>query len=225
MIVVTGASRGLGSAIAERLTRLGKHVVGIARSGCGGEFESFQLDVGSADEVKRFATSLRSRKTDVNVLINAAGVASMNLALMAPPRAVAKVVSTNLLGTIYMCQAVAPLIIRSGGGSIINFSTIAVPLALRGESAYVASKAGVESYSRSLARELGDHKIQVNCISPGPINTDLMRGVSEEQKFSIISQQILQRQFFPSDVCDVVELLLDPRSRSISGHILHIGGV
>ena len=224
MIIVTGASRGIGRAIAERLVRQGHEVLGLSRSPTDVGFEILPVDVSSETEVRNLARSLRERPVRVTALINAAGIASMNLALMAPPPSVRAIVNTNLLGTMFMCQALAPLLIRAGGGSIVNFSTIAVTLALQGESAYVASKAGVEAFSRTLAREIGGHGITVNCIAPGPIATDLLKGVSVEQIERITGQQILPRQFALDDVCDVVELLLDRRSRSLSGHVLHIGG-
>lgn len=225
MIVVTGASRGIGKAIADRLVARGEEVIGVARTIADSEFETLAVDVSSENQVKNLARLLRSRPTAVTALINAAGVASMNLAVLAPAPKVRSVIETNLFGTMFMCQALAPLMIRTGGGSIVNISTIAVSLALQGESAYIASKAGVEAFSRTLARELGGHHITVNCIAPGPISTDLLKGVSREQIVRITDRQIIQRQFSLEEVCDVVEILLDPRSRSITGHVLHVGGV
>lgn len=225
MIVVTGASRGIGRAIAERLVGRGEKVIGVARTIADSEFETLAVDVSAENQVKDLARFLRSRPTAVTALINAAGVASMNLALLARAPKVRAVIETNLFGTMFMCQALAPLIIRAGGGSIVNISTIAVSLALQGESAYIASKAGVEAFSRTLARELGGHNVTVNCIAPGPISTDLLKGVSREQIVRITDRQIIQRQFSLEEVCDVVEILLDPRSRSLTGHVLHVGGV
>ena len=114
---------------------------------------------------------------------------------------------------------------RKRKGKIINFSTIAVHLGLKGESIYAASKAGVEGFSKSFAREMADFNISVNCIAPGPIKTDLIKGVSQNKIDNIISQQIIQKQFQKSDVCDLVDMLLDERSSSLSGQVLHIGGV
>ena len=225
MIIVTGASRGLGRAVAERLVQQGHEVVGLSRSTADVGFRSLQVDVSSEASVKDVVKEIRALGTAPSALINAAGIASMNLAVMMPSASVRKVVDTNLLGTIFMCQAVAPLLIRAGGGSIVNFSTIAVPLALEGESVYAASKAGVETFSRTLSRELAGHGVAVNCVAPGPIATDLLKGVSEDQVRSITERQIIRRRFDAADVCDVLEILLDPRSRSLTGHVLHIGGV
>lgn len=225
MIVVTGASRGLGLAVANRLLSLGKEVVGVSRNVEDLSFPGVSCDVSDSTAVKTVARRLRSEGHEISGVINAAGIASMNLALMSPPSQVEKLVQVNLLGTVYVSQAFAPLMIRRKYGRIINFSTIAVPLGLPGEAAYAASKAGVEAFSRSFAREVSDFGITVNCVAPGPINTDLLRGVSEDQIGKIVSQQIIRRQFTPEDVCDVVELLLDEKSNSISGQVMHVGGV
>jgi 3-oxoacyl-[acyl-carrier protein] reductase len=117
------------------------------------------------------------------------------------------------------------MIFRHKTGSIINFSTIAVALGLKGESIYVASKAGVEGFTRAFAREMADFNVIVNCIAPGPIDTSLLKGITSAQISRIVSQQILQRQFTTDAVCDLVEILLDSRSRSLSGQVLHVGVV
>lgn len=148
----------------------------------------------------------------------------MNLALTTSEGAVQRIVQTNLVGTIYCCQMFAPLLIRERRGLIVNFSTIAVALALKGESVYAASKAGVESFSRVFAREVADFNIRVNCIAPGPIRTDMLRGISDEQIEAIVAQQVISRAFEKADVCDLVELLMDEKSASISGQILRVGG-
>jgi 3-oxoacyl-[acyl-carrier protein] reductase len=224
MIVVTGASRGLGRAIAERLLANGEDVVGLARSASDGPFPILAADVSSYEAIKAIAKQLRKDKTEVTALVNAAGIAAMNLAVTTPAQVSERLVQTNLLGTIYCCQLLAPLMIRRKAGAIINFSTIAVALGLRGESVYAASKAGVEGFSRAFAREMSDFGISVNCIAPGPIATDLLKGVSDTQIANIVAQQIIPQQFAPDDVCDLVELLLDARSRSLSGQVLQVGG-
>ena len=148
----------------------------------------------------------------------------MNLALTTPFKTTKKIIETNLLGTIYTTQAFFPLLIRNKGGSIINFSTIAVNLGLKGESIYVASKSGVEGFSRSFAREAADFNVLVNCIAPGPIDTDLIKGISSKQLDKIIQQQIIAKMHQHNDVCDLVELLLDQKSKSITGEVINVGG-
>ena len=107
----------------------------------------------------------------------------------------------------------------------MNFSTIAVPMGLKGESIYVASKAGIEGFSKSFAREMSNFDVRVNCIAPGPINTDLIRGVERKLIEKVIANQIIQKQFGVDDVSDLVELLLNPKAKSVSGQVLSVGGI
>lgn len=225
MIIVTGASKGLGRAISDRLISKDIPVFGIARNIDNLSFPSMTCDVSSYENVKAVSRVLKKKRINVEGLINAAGIASMNLAVTTPPNVTQKMVNTNLLGTIYCCQLIAPLMLRNKTGSIINFSTIAVALGLKGESIYTASKAGVEGFTRSFAREMSDFNINVNCIAPGPIDTNLLKGISATQIKKIVSQQIIPKQFTPETVSDIVELLLDKRSNSLSGQVFYVGGV
>ncbi len=224
MIVVTGASKGLGRAICDRLIEKDIEVFGLARNIEDVPFTSMSCDVSSYESVKVVAQHLKKKGIKVTGLVNAAGIASMNLAVTTPQSVVQKIINTNLLGTIYCCQLIAPLMLRNKQGSIINFSTIAVALGLKGESIYAASKAGVEGFTRSFAREMADFSVRVNCIAPGPIDTSLLKGITAEQINKIVSQQIIPKQFKPDSVADLVELLIDIRSDSLSGQVLHVGG-
>ena len=225
MIIVTGASRGLGKAITERLSEKGEKVIGLARSVSELNTEAIECDVSDYDSVKNASRKVKQLKEPLKVFINAAGVASMNMAVTTNESTVQKLIQTNLVGTIYCSQLFAPIMLRQKQGSFINFSTIAVELALKGESVYAASKAGVESFSRTFAREMADFNVRVNCIAPGPIRTDLLKGITDNQIEKITSQQIIQKQFQKSDVCDLVELLIDEKARSLSGQVLNVGGV
>lgn len=225
MIIVTGASRGLGQAITERLLESGEDVIGIARNTSGLKINAIECDVSDYASVKNASKEVKRMKKPVKAFINAAGVASMNMAVTTDESTIQKLIQTNLVGTIYCCQLFAPIMLRRKQGSFINFSTIAVALALKGESVYAASKAGVESFSRTFAREMADFNVRVNCIAPGPIRTDLLRGITDTQIEKITSQQVIQKQFQKSDVCDLVELLLDEKAISLSGQVLNVGGV
>ncbi len=224
MIIVTGASKGLGRAICDRLVANKVEVFGLARNVEEVPFPSMSCDVSSYESVKDVAQVLKRNGSRVEGLINAAGIASMNLALTTPQSVTQKIINTNLLGTIYCCQLFSPLIVRNKQGSVINFSTIAVALGLKGESIYAASKAGVEGFTRSFAREMADFNVNVNCIAPGPIDTSLLKGITPEQIKNIVSQQIIPKQFNPDSVADLVEILLDSKSDSLSGQIFHVGG-
>ena len=225
MIVITGASRGLGKAIAERLIEGGEEVVSLARSVDGLNNEAIECDVSDYTSVNNASREIKKLKKPVKAFINAAGVASMNMAVTTDKDTVQKLIQTNLVGTIYCCQLFAPILLRQKYGSFINFSTVAVALALKGESVYAASKAGVESFSRTFAREMADFNVRVNCIAPGPIRTDLLKGITDIQIQKIISQQIIPKQFQKSDVCNLIELLIDERAGSLTGQVLNIGGV
>ena len=225
MIIVTGASRGLGHAISERLIEKGEEVLGLARKPSGMAIDAIECDVSDYSTVKNAAKEVKRMKKPVKAFINAAGVASMNMAVTTDESTVQKLIQTNLVGTIYCCQLFAPIMLRQKHGSFINFSTIAVALALKGESVYAASKAGVESFSRTFAREMADFDVRVNCIAPGPIRTDLLRGITDTQIEQITSQQVIPKQFQKSDVCDLVELLIDEKAASLSGQVLNVGGV
>ena len=215
----------MGKAISERLTEKGEKVIGLSRSTDGLDIESIECDVSNYLSVKRAAQKVKKMKTSIKAFINTAGVASMNMAVTTDESTVQKLIQTNLIGTIYCCQLFSPIMLRQKYGSFINFSTIAVALALKGESVYAASKAGVEVFSRTFAREMADFNVRVNCIAPGPIQTNLLKGITDTQIKKIISQQIIPKQFQKSDVCDLVELLIDEKAYSLSGQVLSVGGV
>jgi 3-oxoacyl-[acyl-carrier protein] reductase len=225
VIIVTGASRGLGQAITERLMDRGEEVIGLVRSTIGLNINAIECDVSDYASVKNASKEVKRMNKPVRAFVNAAGVASMNMAVTTDESTVQKLIQTNLVGTIYCCQLFAPIMLRQRQGSFINFSTIAVALALKGESVYAASKAGVETFSRAFAREMADFNVRVNCIAPGPIRTDLLRGITDTQIEKITSQQVISKQFQKSDVCDLVELLLDKKAASLSGQVLNVGGV
>ena len=225
MIIVTGASRGLGQAIVERLIKSGEEVLGIARNTSDIGVQAISCDVSDYASVKKASKEVKRMKKPVKAFINAAGVASMNMAVTTDEQTVQNLIQTNLVGTIYCCQLFAPIMLRQKQGSFINFSTIAVALALKGESVYAASKAGVESFSRTFAREMADFNVRVNCIAPGPIRTDLLKGITDTQIEKITAQQVIPKQFQKADVCDLVELLIDEKATSLSGQILNVGGV
>jgi 3-oxoacyl-[acyl-carrier protein] reductase len=184
------------------------------------------MRTGDVADPASIAAALKDLRRDESMyaLVNAAGIASMNLVVTTPGETVRRIVETNLLGTIFCCQQVAPALIKRGTGRIINFSTLGVPLAIKGEAIYVASKAGVEGFSRAFARELSPHGITVNTIAPGPIDTALIAKVPKENVAAVVRQQIIQRQGQPEDVWNILSLLLSPESSMITGQTIYVGG-
>jgi 3-oxoacyl-[acyl-carrier protein] reductase len=223
-IVVTGASRGLGAHCATRLHEAGYKVIGIGRKPTKDlPYVTRIADVADPESVKAAVDDLKRDKS-VYALINAAGIASMNLVLTTPPETVRKIIETNLIGTIYCCQALAPALIKRGNGRIINFSTLGVPLAIKGEGIYVASKAGVEGFTRVFAREMAPHGVTVNAVAPGPIETGLLEKVPRDKIDDVVGRQLITRQGEPEDVWNIVSLLLKPESAMITGQTIYVGG-
>lgn len=224
-LVVTGSSRGLGRFVAEQAMAAGYRVVGLARSpASGAAFDARACDVSDPQQIESALHDLR-RDESVVALVNAAGIASMNLVLTTPVGTMAKIISTNLLGTIYCCQMVGRILARNRFGRIVNFSTIAVPLALEGEAVYSASKAGVEAFSRVFAREMAGHGVTVNTIAPGPINTRLIANLEERKIRAIVERQIVRRQGTPEDIWNIVTLLLSKEAGMVTGEVIHVGGI
>jgi 3-oxoacyl-[acyl-carrier protein] reductase len=225
MIVVTGASKGIGRAVSERLAKSGQEVLGISRTGQHPDFQIHHADVSDLDSLRAISEKIRKNKQHISALINTAGIASMNLALLANKKSSEDVMKVNFLGTLFACQAFVPLIIRNSGGHVINFSSIAAKINLQGESVYAASKAAIENFTRTLAKEVSSFNISVNCIAPGPIQTDLLLGLAHKQISDVIDYQIFKKQYELDDVCDLVEVLLDDKTKMLTGEVLHIGGV
>ena len=224
-IIVTGCSSGIGFYLAENLNKSGYQVIGLARNEPKEKYNFIfeKCDVRNLNSVKSFFSKVK-KDTDIYGLLNVAGVAAMNLLVTTPEETISNIINTNLTGTIYCTKEMFPYFVKSKTGRIINFSSFAVRIGLQGESVYVASKAGVEGFTRSIARELAPFNVTVNCISPGPIKTKLTNKVPSSYIDKVIQQQIINKQSTKEDIFKSVKLILNPESDKITGENFVIGG-
>jgi len=226
--LVTGSRKGIGRHLAEHYLDLGHRVIGCSRGPCGWEragYTHHQADITAEADVKRLFASIRKEHGTLHNVINNAGIASMNHSLLTPASTVEKVMRTNLLGTFLAAREAAKLMRRDRYGRIVNFSTVAVPLNLEGEAAYVASKAAVEALTRVLAREFAEFGVTVNTIGPTPIKTDLIAGVPVDKIEALIARQPIKRYGELADVTNVVDFYLREESNFITGQCVYLGGV
>lgn len=227
-IVITGTRKGIGKEMADHYLAEGWQVVGCSRGEGSIEhdhYQHFALDVSDEDAVIAMARTIKASHGKVDALLNNAGIASMNHALLTPASTVTRILQTNVVGTFLFCREMAKLMRRTENGRIINFTTVAHPLNLEGEAIYAASKAAVESLTRILARELAELKITVNAIGPTPIETDLIRGVPQAKMNALLARQALGRMGEVRDVINAVDFYLREESDFITGQVLYLGGI
>ena len=228
VILITGASRGIGRFLVEYYTGQGSCVVGCSRHQSEFQHQNYRhfcLDIVDEPEVKAMFAEIGRSYGRLDVLINNAGIASMNHVLLTPLATVKRIFETNTLGTFLFCREAAKLMRRKKSGRIVNFTTVAAALDLEGEAAYAASKSAVATLTRILARELASFNITVNAIGPTPVKTDLVRSVPAEKLDNLIRRQAIQRYGEFSDISNVIDFFLRPESDFVTGQILYLGGI
>jgi 3-oxoacyl-[acyl-carrier protein] reductase len=234
--LVTGASRGIGRAIAERLAGCGATVIGVARSlealqatlqtigDAGGTAEGFACDVADAADVGRVVDAVEAKYPKIHILVNNAGITRDNLILRMEDDAWQEVIDTNLKGTFLFCRAVGACMLRGRYGRIINISSVSGLVGNAGQANYAASKAGVIGLSKSVARELASRGITVNVVAPGFITTDMTDALSEKIKTEVKEKVPLRRFGKPEDVADLVCYLAGPGAGYMTGQVIAVDG-
>ncbi len=226
--LVTGSRKGLGRFIAEHYLAAGHFVVGCSRDESdlrGERYRHFTADVSDERAVKPIFTYLRKELGGLDHLINNAGIASMNHALLTPLATVDAIFATNLKGTFLFSREAARLMQKKQNGRIVNMTTVATPLMLEGEAIYAASKAAVLSLTQVLARELAPFGITVNSVGPTPVKTDIIRSVPQEKLDVLLARQAIPRFGEPEDVVNVIDFFLRPESNFVTAQNIYLGGV
>ena len=228
-VLVTGTSRGIGAALVERFLAAGDEVFGCGRSpaerAVADRYTHYTADVADEQAVRDMFGDIRRKAGGLDVLVNNAGIARMNLLTLTPPSDARQIVETNLLGVFNCMHQAVRLMRRSSCGRIVNVTTVAVPLRLEGEAVYAASKAAVESLTRVAARELGPMGITCNAVGPTPIRTDLIAKVPAAKLEALVARQAIPQWATFDDVHNVVEFFLRPDSRMITGQVIYLGGI
>ncbi len=227
-VLISGATRGLGLHLAEHYLAEGDAVIGCGRSASAIDHPRYthhRVDVCDEPAVKGMLGAIRAAHGGLDVLINNAGVASMNAFALTPPATARRIVETNVLGPMLLTHGAIRLLRGSPAARIVNVTTIAVPLRLAGEAVYAASKAAIESFTRVLAKEVGVMGITCNAVGPSVIRTGLTEGVPQDKRDRLLAEQAIPREATGADVANVVDFFLRPESGMVTGQIVYLGGL
>jgi 3-oxoacyl-[acyl-carrier protein] reductase len=235
--LVTGASRGIGRAIAVQLARCGASVAGVARTKeglastlaaireAGGTAEGFAADVSRTEDVNRVVEEVEAAfGGKIQVLVNNAGITKDGLFLRMEDDAWDAVVDTNLKGTFLFCRAVGALMMRQRYGRIINITSVSALRGNPGQANYSASKAGVIGFTQTIAREIASRGVTVNAVAPGFITTDMTDILPEKVKTEVKERIPVRRLGAPEDIADLVTYLASPSASFLTGQVIAVDG-
>ncbi|ROQ20233.1 3-oxoacyl-[acyl-carrier-protein] reductase [Marinimicrobium koreense] len=234
--LVTGASRGIGAAVAEQLGAAGAVVVGTATSQAGADRiterlasqgvtgEGMVLNVTDAESVASVLADMKARHGLPAILVNNAGITKDNLLMRMSDDEWFDVINTNLSAVYRLSKAVLRGMMKARWGRIINISSVVGAMGNPGQSNYAASKAGVAGFARSLAAEVGSRGITVNTVAPGFIDTDMTRALPEEQRNQLLDKIPLGRLGQPEEIASVVAFLASDAGGYVSGETIHVNG-
>jgi 3-oxoacyl-[acyl-carrier protein] reductase len=227
LALVTGASRGIGHAIAEELLQHGAKVVGTSTTEEGAKKVpgiGKVLNVRDAPQCDALVDQVQKEHGDIAILVNNAGITRDNLALRMKDADWDEVIDTNLRAVFRLSRAVMRGMMKARWGRIINITSVVGASGNPGQANYAAAKAAVVGMTKSLARELGSRSITVNCVAPGFIDTDMTRALSDEQKKTLLEHIPLGRLGTPHDVAAAVAYLASPGGGYVTGAVLHVNG-
>ncbi|MEL6821180.1 MAG: SDR family oxidoreductase [Calditrichota bacterium] len=228
VMAITGTRKGIGKYLVEYYCAQGYLVVGCSRGEADYTLENYRhycVDVADEKAVRDMMRDVRKRYGRLDVLLNNAGIASMNHVLLTPTKTVHNILNTNVVGTFNYCREASRLMQKGRFGRIVNFATVATPLRLEGEAIYAASKAAVVSLTEIFARELANYGITVNAVGPTPVPTDLIRSVPQEKMTALIERQAIQRYGEMRDISNAIDFFIRPESDFITAQVLYLGGV
>ncbi len=229
IMLITGTSRGIGKYLVQYYSKKGYTIIGCSRNPVNykvkGEYHHFCLDVSDEKKVKEVFSFIRKKFGKLDVLINNAGVASMNHSFLVPVETVHKILNTNVVGTFLFSREAAKLMKKKKMGRIVNFVTVAIQFKLEGEAIYIASKAAIASLTETMSHEYADYGILVNAVGLTLIQTDLIKGVPEEKLKKLLMRQAIHRYGTPDEVCQVIDFFIHEEKNMVTGQIVYMGGI
>jgi 3-oxoacyl-[acyl-carrier protein] reductase len=228
VVLITGTRKGIGRFLVHHFVNKGALVEGCSREQPDWKLENYThhiADVADEAQVKAMMSSIKERHGRLDIVINNAGIASMNHTMLTPATTVEKIMATNFSGTFLVCRESAKLMKNQRYGRIVSITTIAVPMRLEGEAIYAASKSAITVLSQILARELAEFGITCNVVGPTPIETDLTSGVPKEKIDKLVNSLAIKRLGRFEDVANVIDFFVKPESDYITGQVIYLGGV